>query len=484
MVGLSNLLLVAYAFSIAASAPRNDLESCLAKAVGGDADRAQFPTEESFITNDVKHFNLNLKYKPAAVMYPQNKQQVAEVVRCAAKHDKKVQARSGGRDFINKCLGGADGAVVVDLKDLNVVEVDQQSWVATVGPGNRLRSLVEGLNKNGKRFIPHGASPTVGVGGHLMVGGSGLATRQHGLAIDMLEQVEVVLADGTITTASEKKNSDLFFAIRGAGASFGIATEFKLRTLPQPKEVVSFQFNFTSDNPADLSESLKAYHQILRDPSLSRKLGATSNISKRTFFVNGGFFGSEAEYKALNLEGRLPEMSSRRVVPGTSYIDFINGIMQAISGFPDSLNMYTKDTVVTPSTLPTNTTIDAFVNYITTANADESNWTFLIDLYGGAGNDIARDATAFPHRDLIYTLTAVAMTSGPTTKTAEDFIDNAVLKLQSGKPGRYLSYAGVPNYKLDNAQAMYWGPNLARLRKIKSKYDPKDLFSTPQNIKP
>ncbi|KAF4469020.1 FAD binding domain-containing [Fusarium albosuccineum] len=454
--------------SIAAAAPRNDLESCLAKAVGGNVDRAQFPTEESFITNDVKHFNLNLKYEPAAVMYPQNKQQVVEVVKCAAKHDKKVQARSGGRDFISKCLGGADGAVVI----------------ATVSPGNRLRSLVEGLNKNGKRFIPHGASPTVGVGGHLMVGGSGLATRQHGLAIDMLEQVEVVLADGTITTASEKKHSDLFFAMRGAGASFGIATEFKLRTLPEPKEVVSFQFNFTSDNPADLSESLKAYHQILRDPNLSRKLGATSNISKKTFFLNGGFFGSEAEYKALNLEGRLPEMSSKRVVPGMSYIDFINGIMQAASGFPDSANMYTKDTVVTPSTLPTNATIDAFVNHITTASADGSGWTFLIDLYGGAGNEVATDATAFPHRDLIYSLTAAALTDGPTTKTAEDFIDNAVLKLQDGKPGRFLAYAGVPNYKLNNAQAMYWGPNLARLRKIKSKYDPEDMFSTPQNIKP
>ncbi|RSL40661.1 hypothetical protein CEP53_013232 [Fusarium sp. AF-6] len=446
MVRLSSFLLGTYTFASATSLPRSDLKSCLEGAVGGDADRAQFPTEDPFITKDAKYFNLNLKYKPAAVMYPQKKHQVAEVVKCAAKYDKKVQARSGGRDFINKCLGGADGVVVVDLKDLNTIQVDQKSWVATVGPGNKLRSLVEGLNKNGKRFIPHGASPTVGVGGLLMVGGVGLTTREHGLSIDKLEQIEVVLANGTIVIASEKHHPDLL------GDAWG---RRKFRYCHR------VQYNFTSENPSDVSAALKAYNQILRDPNLSRKVGATSNLSGKTFFIIGGFFGSEAEYKALNLEGRLPKMSAKRVVFGNKYFDFFNSIMEFAPAFPESANMYTKDIVVRPSTMPTNASIDAFINYIATADAAGSNWNFIVDIYGGASND-----------------------QWANSQSAENFIDAAIVKFQDNKPNRYLSYAGVPNYSLRNAQATYWVPNLARLEKIKSRNVIVALYPKPDGLEP
>lgn len=80
-----------------------DLATCLADAVGGEDTRVQFRDEADFNTTDVKPFNLNLQYLPVAVLYPQTTAETAAIVKCASLYSHKVQARSGGRDFINKC---------------------------------------------------------------------------------------------------------------------------------------------------------------------------------------------------------------------------------------------------------------------------------------------------------------------------------------------------------------------------------------------
>lgn len=112
-------------------------------------------------------------------------------------------------NFLLLGLGGADDAVVVDLKHFNHLGVDKTTGIATVGPGNLLKDLVEGLNNAG-RFMPHGSSPTVGVGGLIAVGGIGYTSRENGLSIDVMQEVEVVLANGTVTRATKHSNPDLF----------------------------------------------------------------------------------------------------------------------------------------------------------------------------------------------------------------------------------------------------------------------------------
>lgn len=83
---------------------RDDLRSCLAAVLNGDAARTQFPDEPGFVDKYVvKYFNLNLQYKPFAVPYPNTVQEISDVVKCASKHEWKLQSRSGGRDFLNKC---------------------------------------------------------------------------------------------------------------------------------------------------------------------------------------------------------------------------------------------------------------------------------------------------------------------------------------------------------------------------------------------
>ncbi|KAH7165288.1 hypothetical protein EDB81DRAFT_838096 [Dactylonectria macrodidyma] len=424
----------------AAISPRWDtraanLDTCLSDVVGG-----------------------RTRYLPVVILYPQTKAEISAIVQCASLYSHKIQARSGGRDFINKCksrrIGGDDNAIVVDMNYFNKVEVDNTTGITTVGPGQTLKALITGLTNNGNRYILHGSSPTVDVGGHLMVGGMGLTSRQNGMSIDVLQEIEVVLPNGTVAQASEDENSDLFWAMRGAGASFGLATEFKFQTKPVPEEIVSFSYNFTSSNLTVLGEALKAYHKIMRHPQLSRKVGITSRFIGASYIMTGAFTGSEADFEALELADRLPTMCQ----------PFMNSLFDNAGRSNDAGYFYTNDNVVTPETIPSNASIDSFIRP-------------LLDTPG--------DGTAFPHRNSFYFLTAYTRTTKKTPAAAIKLVDDSVLALQNNKPDNYLAYAGVSSLShCDEAQQKYWCSNLARLETIKASLDLNDVFSTPQGVKP
>ncbi|KAF9050600.1 hypothetical protein BJ165DRAFT_1316831, partial [Panaeolus papilionaceus] len=109
--------------------------------------------------------NRRFTFKPAAVTYPRNTQDVSTIVKISAQYNYSVSARSGGHSYIANALGGKDGAVVVDLSLLNSIKVNSSTEVANIGAGNRLGDVALALNNNG-RAMPHGTCPYVGIGGH------------------------------------------------------------------------------------------------------------------------------------------------------------------------------------------------------------------------------------------------------------------------------------------------------------------------------
>lgn len=382
-------------------------------------------------------------------------------------------------------IGGNDGAVVVDLKNINHVQVDS-SGVAKIGAGNRLRDVCEKLHAAGSRYMPHGSSPTVGIGGHATVGGLGLHTRLLGTSLDVMTSAEIVLADGTVVTASKTQHPDIFWALRGAGGSFGIVTSFSFQTYPEPEEVVNFGFSVSSEDTAQLSNAFKAYHGIITDKSLDPRFSSAVIISKGSVLFSGAFFGTEADYKALDVESRIPGITERSVVTGLSWMGHMNRTFDSITSiFPEQSYFYAKDTAISYSTLPSNASIDSVFEHLQNADSGSKTWFVLVDVYGGAVNDVSSDTTAFPHRDLAYFFALYAQTESETSQTAHEFADQAVLIYQGGQPEKYLSYAGSTNLRIEgSAQRKYWGKNLARLEKIKTAVDPKDVFSTPQSVKP
>ena len=98
--------------------------------------------------------------------------------------------------------------------------------------------------------MAHGTCPSIGIGGHATIGGQGPTSRMWGMALDHVLEVEIVLANSTIICTSAMGNPEVLFAVKGAAASFGIVTEFKVRTEPEPGSAVEYSYTYHLGNAA------------------------------------------------------------------------------------------------------------------------------------------------------------------------------------------------------------------------------------------
>src|SRR5271156_5767926 len=128
------------------------------------------------------------------------------------------------------------------MKNFQQFSMDKSTWIATIGAGTLLDDVTNRLYNAGGRAIAHGVCPQVGAGGHLTIGGFGPMSRMWGTALDHVIAVQVVLADSSIVRASATEHPDVFFAIKGAAAGFGVVTEFTVRTHPSPGQAVRYSY--------------------------------------------------------------------------------------------------------------------------------------------------------------------------------------------------------------------------------------------------
>ena len=164
--------------------------------------------------------------RPAAVAYASDADDVAAVVRAARDAGLAFTIRAGGHSVSGRSV--RDGALCIDLRALNAVDVDAERGVVRVGGGTLLSELDAATQEHGLA-VPAGQISHTGVGGLTLGGGIGWLMRSHGLTIDSLQGVEVVLADGRLVRASDDEHPDLFWALRGGGGDFGVVTAFEFR---------------------------------------------------------------------------------------------------------------------------------------------------------------------------------------------------------------------------------------------------------------
>jgi FAD/FMN-containing dehydrogenase len=190
-------------------------------------------------------YNQRVGFKPAAIVLPTTNQHVQDAVVCAAQARMKVQAKSGGHSYASFSSGGKDGSMQINLQSFQTVQLDKSSGIATVGGGVRLGNLGDGIYTQGNAAVAQGTCPGVGIGGHYTHGGYGHASRNWGLAMDQVVGADVVLANGTLIKTSSSSNPDIFWAVRGAAESFGVATTFYVQTRAAPASITYFQFAFS-----------------------------------------------------------------------------------------------------------------------------------------------------------------------------------------------------------------------------------------------
>lgn len=462
------------------------LRECIKAAV----DEYAFPDHPLYQLLKVQRWNLDIEVTPAVVTYPETPEQIAAVVRCARDLNLKVQPKSGGHSFANFGLGGVDGAVIVDLKHFQQFSMDTTTWQATIGAGTRLGDVTKKLHAAGGRAMAHGTCPAVGIGGHATIGGLGPTSRQFGTAMDHVDEVQVVLADGTITRASWTENQDLFFALKGAGAGFGIITEFNVHTEPAPTHQVQYSFAFKHGKYASMADDFKAWQRMASDPALPRELASQIIVNQFGMIVSGTFYGSKEEWEDLKMHHEFFQGHKDEYVVLDDWLGHAAHLADEATlllGTGQSTPIFCKSLAFKNTTLIPDEAIDKMFRYFDEADKGSPLWFAYFDLEGGAVNDVPVDATAYAHRDALFYMQSyvIGLDWGRVSPTSKNFVRGIADTITGGMPGvDFGVYAGYVDPELENAQQKYWGGNLRRLEEIKFKYDPSDVFSNPQSVRP
>jgi FAD/FMN-containing dehydrogenase len=409
--------------------------------------------------------------KPLAVVQPLDAKDVSATINWARANGVHLVAKSGGHSY-----GGystvANG-VVVDLSKLRTIRIT--AGRATIGAGARLGNIYNGLATQGVA-IPAGTCPSVGIGGHVLGGGFGLASRAWGLASDNLVSVQIVTADGKVLVADTGHHPDLFWACRGGGGgNFGIATRFVFRT-----HAVSQGSYFIATWPWAQVEQVVASF-LGWAPSRPDALGSLCRLAAGpggpTVQVFGQFLGTETALKAALASLGPP---ATKLTTGTSsWLDLVRrwaGCLghtlpkcsapgtQAFVGASDYL-----------AKVPSAAQLAAFRSTVEARGAGSG--ALLIDAYGGALNRVAPKATAFPHRNQLASIQYFAAGAyGP----ARAWVDASRAALAPAVSGQ--AYVNYIDPHLANWQQAYYGTNLTRLRTVKKRYDRHNLFHFAQSI--
>ncbi|KAK4451045.1 putative oxidase [Podospora aff. communis PSN243] len=460
------------------------LETCLNGVAAGRSGFVGYPSNPLYQIQWVKPYNLDVSVTPVAVVRPQSAQDISQIIQCATANGKKVQAKSGGHSYANYGLGGDNGAVAIDMVNFQHFRMDNVTWQATVGAGTRLGEVDKKLHAAGGRAFAHGVCPDVGTGGHATIGGLGPMSRMWGSCLDHVLEAEVVTADGRIQRVSATQNPDLFWALRGAAASFGVITEFVFKTHPEPKQVVQYSYTFSFGKQADMAPIYAKWQDMIADPTLDRRFGSMFIMMPLGAIITGTFYGTPAEYEASGIPARLPKTSSSTVTVndwlGSLAHDAENEALY-LSGL--ATPFYAKSLAFRRDTLvPTEHFKDIFT-WVDNADKGTLLWFIIFDAAGGAINDVPYDGTAYSHRDkvLFYQSYVVGFPLlGKTKDFVTGFHEQILAKAPAGAKG---TYAGYVDPALTDGQEQYWGDNLPKLMQLKSRFDAGDLFRNPQSVR-
>ncbi|KAK8004947.1 FAD binding domain-containing protein [Apiospora arundinis] len=481
-------------------APRNDVSSCLFKAgvpfdMLGSVDWAR----------DAAAYNVRMPaYTPVAIAVPTTIPQIQAAVKCGREANVHVSPKAGGHSYISGGLGGENGHLVVQLDRMYNVTLDDITNIATVQPGARLGHMATELHKKGKRAISHGSCPRVGASGHMTSGGYGMSSHQHGLALDFVVGATVVLADGSAVEANATHNSDLFWAIRGAGNNFGIVASWRLRTFEAPDNVTWFRVTHDHWNQSNAAGYLASVEKYI-NTEMPRTLGfRIADYGSGHPVTEGLYYGAEDQMKSDLTPLLGASGGSLSTYHQVSWMDSIKHYAA-----DNTLNSSLSDVVVDwmepgprdnffAKSLTLNglngTAAQTFVDYWydVARQVTDRKWWFQLDAAGGANSAYAapgNEATAFAHRDktfIIQFYDAVDHNMAyPTDGTSllNDWVANVTAVLPQGSWGAYPNYPD-PTLNRSEAQRLYYGDNLDRLRRLKAKYDPEELFYYPQSIEP
>jgi FAD/FMN-containing dehydrogenase len=400
--------------------------------------------------------------RPAAVVRPADPRDVQAIVRWADRFDTRLVPKSGGHGYAG--YSASPGAVVVDLGRFRGIRVRPGGRRAGVGAGARLIDVYTVLSRRGVT-IPAGTCPTVGIGGLALGGGYGLASRRFGLTSDSVRALTIVTADGRARRADRDTNEDLYWACRGGGGgNFGIVTGFEL-DLHRARGSAYFSISWPWSQASAAIDAWQRFAPHAPD-------GLTSVLSLSTgprVSASGQFFGSAARLRRL-LRPLTRVAGASLSVGESGYLDLMLRWAGGSRTSPRSAFWAKSDYVARPLSARARA---AMIDRVERPGG--ATGVLLLDAYGGAINRVRPRATAFVHRDQLFSIQYLSYSSARWVAIAH----RAMRPYVSGQ-----AYQNYIDADLARWQRAYYGRNLERLREVKGAYDPDFRFRFRQAIPP
>ena len=400
---------------------------------------------------------------------------IVDAVKFGRQHGLEIAVRGGGHNVAGRST--VEGGLMIDLAPMKGIYVDAKARTVRCQGGvnwgefNRETQL-HGLATTG------GAISTTGVAGLTLGGGLGWLMGKYGLTIDSLVSAEVVTADGAVLTASAAENLDLFWALRGGGGNFGVVSSFEFRLHPvgpmitgglvaHPFEKAGEVLRYYRGLTASLPDEMVVFAGLVHAPD-----GSGVPLVAILASHCGSLAEGEAAMKPIKAFGK-PVLDALGPIPYSA----LNTMLDA--GNPKgALNYWKANFVPELSDAAINAVIKAFSSCTSPMSA------ILFEHFHGAACRAAIGDTAFPHRAPGYNMLCLGqwMDAGDTTRQTGWVRDTYTTMKPFMAAGRYMNYLNEDEMSEGGASA--YGPNHARLRAIKRKYDPDNVFHLNQNIIP
>jgi hypothetical protein len=425
---------------------------------------------------------------PHAVVFCETLADVERTVHWAGRHKIRIVPRSGGHSYGGYSV--SQGAVV-DVSRLNRITLGAQSRAA-VGAGARLIDVYDALWQHGLT-VPAGTCPTVGIAGLTLGGGIGFAARRFGLTCDNLVEAAVVTAAGRALVCNAHQDADLYWALRGGGGgNFGIVTRLVLHTHPV-SQVATYTLEWPWSDARRVVQAWQTFAPHAPDGFFSVcNLNCAGGGSPRITSA-GQFFGTPQQLKTLINPLASTGSPTRVAVNSHTYMEAVR-IWAGCSGTVAQCHLPPQGTLGR-STFKGRSDyankplsaygIDTLVRGIESRAAGGSgSGIVLLDSSGGAINRVPKGATAFVHRDALFSLQYLAYwgAADPPAVGAANlrFLRNLYAAMRP-----YVSGFAYQNYidpELPHWLRAYYGSNLQRLVAVKRRYDPGNVFQFRQSI--
>ncbi|MCX8024181.1 MAG: FAD-binding oxidoreductase [Thermanaerothrix sp.] len=419
-------------------------------------------------------WNLAVDQYPALIVIAQTPTNVSDAIRFAGEQHLSVAATGTGHGVIRN----ADKALLLNTSHLAGVRVDPIAQTAWVGAGTKWETVLSAAQMEGLAPLL-GSSPDVGVVGYTLGGGFGWLGRKYGLSTDNVNYFEVVTADGEHIRASATENTDLFWGLRGGGGNFGVITGLEIRLYPvttvyggnlyYPMESARAAFARFRDWIANAPNELTASFVLMNFPPLPE---VPEVFRGRSFvIIRGCYCGPVEQGEALLRPWRewqpplvddFKPMSFAEVA--TISNDPVDPLPALTSGaWLDHLN----DDV-----------IEVLIEHVLPHQGPPLLMFSEIRHAGGAISAVNPATTAYSHREAQYSLQVVAVVPTPEIQaSASRYIDQLKQRLTPYLHGGvYLNFLEGDEARERTPQG-FSAEAYARLQRLKSKYDPHNMFA-------